>query len=227
MTILHSPTIRIVTIFFVFCGLWMGFTPSAHAHRVTVFAWAEGDRIHSESKFANGKPVVGGKIVVVDAANQQILTGTTDQEGRFTFVSPKPPPLKIELLAGMGHKSHWIVEAEDKDDHTTAAHQNTAPTQRQPALANKADTVAFTAQEIETIVAKTLDQKLAPIHRALARQEQNQQNRTRDIFAGVGYILGLVGVGAYVHYRKKSVLIDFSRRRSKDLIPNHEKHERP
>lgn len=27
----------------------------AYAHRVTVFAWVEGNRIHTESKFSGGK----------------------------------------------------------------------------------------------------------------------------------------------------------------------------
>lgn len=207
MTIFSFPTIRFATALLLFGSLWLGFVSSAEAHRVTVFAWTEGDRIHTESKFANGKPVSGGKIVVLDGTGQELLTGTTDQEGGFTFVPPKPPPLKIELLAGMGHKNHWIVEPEDGNDHTTAnqmeAPSKTTPALPQNVLTDNAAPLAVTAQEIETIVAKALDQKLAPIHRAIARQEQNQKNSVRDIFAGIGYILGLVGVGAYVHYRKK------------------------
>lgn len=198
--------IRISAFILLFIVLWLGQTNPASAHRVTIFAWVEGDQIHTESKFANGKPVSGGKIVVLDATGQQILTGTTDPNGGFTFVSPKPPPLRIELLAGMGHKNHWIVEADDADDHTPATPPKTAPTQPQAVLEDTVHTETVTAQQIETIVTQALDQKLAPIHKAIARQEQNQQNRTRDIFAGIGYILGLVGVGAYVHYRKKSKL---------------------
>ncbi len=204
MTLFRSPTIRFAAALLLFSSLWIGFAPYAEAHRVTVFAWAEGDQIHTESKFANGKPVSGGKISVLDGMGEELLTGTTDPKGNFTFVPPKPPPLKIELLAGMGHKNHWIVEAEDEDDHTTTAPSKTSPTPHQADIADNVETMTVTAQEIESIVAKALDQKLAPIHKAIARQEQNQKNSAKDIFAGIGYILGLVGVGAYVHYRKKT-----------------------
>lgn len=200
--------IRILTFTLLFTLLWLGQTNPAHAHRVTVFAWTEGDQIHTESKFGNGKPVSGGKIVVFDDSGQELLTGTTDQEGGFTFVPPTPPPIKIEILAGMGHKNHWIVEAEDEDDHATTnpmeTPSKTTPALPQNVLTDNAATLAVTAQEVETIVAKALDQKLAPIHKAIARQEQKQKNSVSDIFAGIGYILGLVGVGAYVHYRKKT-----------------------
>lgn len=203
MILFRFPTIHFAVVLLLFSSLWLGPAPYAEAHRVTVFAWAEGDQIHTESKFANGKPVSGGKIVVLDGSGQELLTGTTDPKGGFTFVPPKPPPLKIELLAGMGHKNHWIVEVEDEDDHSTTP-SKTGPAPPQTVLADNTETETITAQEIETIVAKALDQKLAPIHKAIARQEQNQKNKTRDIFAGIGYILGLVGVGAYVHYRKKA-----------------------
>jgi nickel transport protein len=196
--------IRLSAFTLLFTVLWLGQITSAYAHRVTVFAWTEGDRIHTESKFANGKPVNGGKIVVLDSSGEELLTGTTDQTGGFSFGMPKSPPLKIELFAGMGHKAFWIVEAGDENNHTTGVSPKTISVRPETDLADDTETATLTAKEVEMIVAKALDQKLAPIHMAIARQEQKQQNKTRDIFAGIGYILGLVGVGAYVHYRKKA-----------------------
>ena len=47
-----------------------------------------------------------------------------------------------------------------------------------------------------------LDKKLKPVLKMLA-ESRNQGPEIRDIFGGIGYILGLVGLGAYIHYRKK------------------------
>ena len=52
------------------CILYGG-VDSASAHRVNVFAWVEGDTIYVESKFAGGKKVTSGKIVVTDPRGNQ------------------------------------------------------------------------------------------------------------------------------------------------------------
>ena len=59
-------------------------------------------------------------------------------------------------------------------------------------------------EDIETIVEEILDRKLAPVIAKLPRPENPDQGPALDdILGGLGYILGLVGVGAYFHYRRK------------------------
>ena len=48
---------------------------------------------------------------------------------------------------------------------------------------------------------RVLDRKLAPISRALAEM-QEQKVRPTDVLGGLGYIIGLVGVAAYVKARR-------------------------
>ncbi len=48
---------------------------------------------------------------------------------------------------------------------------------------------------------RVLDRKLAPISRALA-ELQEQKVRPTDVLGGLGYIIGLVGVAAYVKARR-------------------------
>ena len=57
-------------------------------------------------------------------------------------------------------------------------------------------------EELEAVIETVLDRKLKPITRMLADLEQKGPS-IKDIFAGIGYIFGLVGVAAYVHGRKK------------------------
>ncbi|MBU4401100.1 MAG: hypothetical protein KKE86_17450, partial [Planctomycetes bacterium] len=55
------------------------FTTPALAHRVLVFAYAEGGTIHTESKFIPDTPVRQGKILVQDQKTGKVLlSGQTD-----------------------------------------------------------------------------------------------------------------------------------------------------
>lgn len=59
----------------------------------------------------------------------------------------------------------------------------------------------MSAQQIEEIVSRQLEKKLQPLIRMVAAS-QNKGPTISDIIGGIGYILGLVGLGAYIRYRK-------------------------
>ena len=56
--------------------------------------------------------------------------------------------------------------------------------------------------ELQALVEAALDKKLAPILHRLGNVEQGPT--LSDIIGGIGYIIGLVGLGAYIHSRRKS-----------------------
>ncbi len=100
-------------IFFLFLGgclLFFGIGPG-HAHRVNLFAWVEGDTVYVESKFSGGKGVKEGKIIVTDPEGNELLTGTTNENGAFSFKVPKKTELKIVLATGTGHGAQWTIAA--------------------------------------------------------------------------------------------------------------------
>lgn len=184
----------------------------AQAHRVTVFAWAEGDTVHTESKFSGGKPVHGGKITVYDEQDHVVLTGVTDEKGAFSFPTPPASALKIEMEAGLGHKNHWVMASGEFSPDGAAAEEHRE--KKQPADAKTIapareirQTAPLTPGDIETAVEKALDKKLdkklAPLIKMMA-QSRDKGPTARDVFGGIGYIIGLVGIAAYVNYRKKS-----------------------
>lgn len=59
----------------------------------------------------------------------------------------------------------------------------------------------MSAQQIEEIVSRQLEKKLQLLIRMVAAS-QNKGPTISDIIGGIGYILGLVGLGAYIRYRK-------------------------
>jgi len=91
------------------------FTSPALAHRVVIFAYTEGDIVHTESKFMPHTPVKQGKILVLDAqTGKELLTGQTDDQGKFSFKIPpeaQKQDLKIVVEAAMGHRGEWLLKA--------------------------------------------------------------------------------------------------------------------
>lgn len=77
----------------------------ALAHKVTIFAWVEGDTVHTESKFSGGRRVKDGKVEVFDPAGTRLLEGRTNDNGEFSFKAPQVSDLKVLLTAGMGHQN--------------------------------------------------------------------------------------------------------------------------
>ena len=60
----------------------------------------------------------------------------------------------------------------------------------------------MTAREIEAIVSRQLEEKIQPLMRMVAASQEKGPTMG-DIVGGIGYIIGLVGLGAYVRYRKE------------------------
>lgn len=94
---------------FLVCGT----SVTVNAHRVNLFAWVEGDRVYVESKFSGAKRVNAAKIIVTDSKGTELLSGTTNENGKFSFRIPQKSDLKIVLLAGTGHRAEWTIAASE------------------------------------------------------------------------------------------------------------------
>lgn len=94
---------------------WVGTVLSgiAYAHKVNIFAYSEGDQVHTESYFPDGKPVENGTVEVYDSQNHKLLQGKTDREGKFSFPIPKKDDLRIVIVASMGHKNDYILKKDE------------------------------------------------------------------------------------------------------------------
>ncbi len=181
---------------------------SAWAHKVTVFAWVEDNTVHTQSKFSGGRSAKNAPIVVFNASGEKLLEGRTDTQGRFAFTPPKPEALRVVLMAGSGHRGEWTVAAEEFDIHrTAAAPRSTSAGAEQPESDHEHahptdEAVTLSADELQIMIEAALDKKLAPVLRRLEVQEQGPA--LKDVFGGIGYIVGIVGLVAYLRSRRKS-----------------------
>ncbi len=100
------------------CVLAISAVP-AWAHRVNIFAYVEGDKIMVDCSYSKSKRVNHGAITVKDAKTGAVLiTGETDEQGRFSFTVPEEAKarradLVIHLTAGEGHDNEWEVKADE------------------------------------------------------------------------------------------------------------------
>lgn len=180
--------------------LWPG---SAAAHKVMVFAWVEGETVHTESKFSGGKPVKEGEILVYDLDGNALLSGKTNEQGEFSFEIPKKTGMKIVIQAGMGHRGEWLLPADEIAPHATKT--ETAVTQETPSGMSEAQTTASSVSldQIRDVVNHSLDRRLSPVLKMFA-ESQDKGPTFRDILGGIGYIFGLMGLAAYIQFRRKA-----------------------
>ncbi len=199
----------------IFTILWLLFLPvSVSAHNVTVFAWVDGDTIHTRSKFSGGKRVKNAPILVYDVKDVLLLEGKTDQKGMFSFKIPQRTALKIVLKASMGHLAVWKLRAEEfgEAELKTAVQPigMKAPHETDSSTAafdendhvSASTRISLGRRDIENIIDASLEKKLRPITEMLA-DTVNKEPGFTEIMGGIGYILGLVGIALYFANRQK------------------------
>lgn len=193
-----------------FLGLLLTITSSnALAHKVNIFAYAEGDMVYTESYFPDGRKVEGGTVEVYDSQENKLLEGKTDKEGQFNFKAPKKDDLKIVLIASMGHKNSYMLSAEELPDTVEAGgaeEQKPKPVKAEELREQESPAPETSVQvdinQIKSIIDSSLDEKLKPIMRQLAKTEQKEISFT-EVIGGIGYIFGIIGIIMYFSSKKR------------------------
>ncbi len=91
-----------------------GLPTVGYAHKVSVFAWVEGDNVVVEGKLGGGKRAKQGKVYVYDGQDQLILETELATDGTARFpLKDYQTGLKIVVDIGEGHQSFWILTPND------------------------------------------------------------------------------------------------------------------
>ncbi|QJB55379.1 hypothetical protein [Pseudodesulfovibrio sp. zrk46] len=172
----------------------------SHAHKVNVFAYVDGNLVVTDSGYSRSKRVHDGVIEVYDVASgKMLLSGNTDTNGKFDFVIPDEAragkmDLQILLKAGTGHQATWTV----KYNEYGAAKGPFAATEEEHGHKEVATSQgSVPASEVEAVVRRELE----PVKRMLAEMHDAGPSVT-EIIGGIGYIIGLFGIAAYMKSRK-------------------------
>ncbi len=182
---------------------------NALAHKVNVFAYAEDGMVHTESYFSDGRKVVNSVVEVFDAKyNKLLLTGKTDKNGEFSFNIPQATGLRIVLTASMGHKNEYFLSEDEVRDAIGIAKVPEKPPPRRvetEKMEELPETVTKVyGERLEALMEQVVEKKTAPIMKKLLKiEEQMQKPSLKDIIGGLGYIVGLMGIGIYFRYKRK------------------------
>ncbi|MFW5735088.1 MAG: hypothetical protein ACOCWR_08520 [Oceanidesulfovibrio sp.] len=177
-----------------------------------------------ESEFSRGNPVQGGEITVVRAGSDEVLAaGLTDDTGAFAFTLPEsllrqPADLEVVVDAGHGHRNSWTVRAQDYaqlsgNAETAEADAEDAPSsdhihpvrENAPVEQASVDSATIDAMErrLGQMVDKKLDEKLAPLVRAVNHMQKDAGPSVTDVLGGIGFLVGLAGLFVYFTSRRK------------------------
>lgn len=186
------------------------FSLPAFAHKVSAFLDVEGNKVTVISYFNDGTPIKNGKVEVYDEkTGKLILTGRTNNEGEFSFSVKKPSDYKVVVVAELGHKATAEVKASEFSENPENV-EDTEKSETSQETLQKAQSVQVTGSTINTeelrkILREELKTQLKPIHQKLLNIEMNLSKVSfNDIFAGIGWILGIFGAAALVYSRKQN-----------------------
>jgi nickel transport protein len=187
--IINKKTVLIAVLVFL-C------TAAVYAHRITVFGWVEGDTVYLEGNFSGGTKPKDAVIQVFDPDENLLHEGRTDENGEYNFKVPKISTLKVLINAGAGHQA----TCEIREEEIKAEMLNAGTT----VTAGRKLSGGINQEALRLIVASEVDKKLKQFSRQLVLElGSSGEPSLPDILGGIGYIIGLVGLATYFHYRRK------------------------
>jgi len=202
----HAMVTKVIVFFLLMAQHMATSAPCALAHNVFLTAYVEGDTVFVEGGFSDGTLCENAKIEVFDPSGHKLLEGKTDENGVFSFKPPQKTDLKVVLNAGMGHRDEYTVPAEELPDMTgmqkAEAEVMSAPgTETLKPRASDA-AARIDPEEVESIVDRVIQKRLRPLTQLVAKSQRKTGVSPTEIFGGIGYILGLMGIAMYFRYRK-------------------------
>jgi nickel transport protein len=192
----------------------------AAAHLLQVFAAADGAWIRGHVEFAGGRPAPGMEVLIMGTDGKVKATLQTDANGAFSYRPKAPQDLLVVAKSADGHRAQWPIRASELQGAFDAATDGGSDDAHMPGLRALSSATAHSHPHPHgdegidaTVVARhgaepaQLDAEVfAAIEQAVARQvrplreslaEAQARAGLRDVLGGVGYIVGLAGLGLW------------------------------
>ena len=177
-----------------------GATP-ADAHRLKVFASALGDRITGYGYFTGGGRAAGAEVILGTLGGEIIARDTTDQKGAFHFTITRRQDYQITLDTGDGHIATFIISAAELSGTLPLAATETGR-DHPPAQSATVSAVSSIDQAALTgLIEQAVAKQIIPLRAQLDAHETRM--RLHDILGGIGWIVGLCGLGAFWMRRRR------------------------
>jgi nickel transport protein len=170
------------------------------AHKLKVFAAAEGEKIVGRAYFVGGAGARGAVIHILADDGGEVARLEPDREGHFDYRVERPMNYRVVADSLDGHQASWSLRAEE--------FSGAVPAEADAVAANEApvpEPAPTTPAELSQTQTARLEQALArqirPLREAL--QAHEERVRLRDILGGIGYIIGVAGLALWWSSRRQ------------------------
>ena len=186
---------------FLVCMLILTPLP-ALAHKVIAGVFPAGDAVEGELGFSNGDMAVDKEVIAYGPDGTELGRTLTDSDGFFLYSPTKPVAHTFKADLGAGHVAEITMPAEEVAEimgveaEVTETATPDAPTEGAATVA-----VASLSDEERAMIAKVVRDETRPLRREIAAYREHNDMQT--ILGGIGYIVGLFGIGFYFAARKK------------------------
>ena len=186
--------------------LLLPYSGVVYAHKVNMFAYSEGADIYIEGYFSDGHKAQNSTVTVYDPDGKQLLQGTTDDNGQFSFPIPEKNDLRIVLNAGMGHRTEYVIKANEiSNDINMSPLEKTSPLASAEAMTNTDDESSSSSdmtsnKELRLMIETAVGQAIKPLMREVS--EMKEERGFSSIVGGIGFIFGIVGIIFYLKAKK-------------------------
>ncbi|QFT75320.1 cobalt ABC transporter permease [Ruegeria sp. THAF33] len=172
----------------------------ALAHKVIAGVFESGDVIEGEIGFSNGDMASGTEVIVTGPDGAELGRSVTDADGFFVYTPTSAVAHTFFADLGAGHVAEVTMSAEDVARIMGVAVAENGDSSS-AALAQASGSAASLSAEEQQVIAKAVRDELRPLRREIAAYRE--QNDLQTILGGIGYIVGLFGLGFYMAARRK------------------------
>ncbi len=189
------------------------------AHKVSIYAYAEDGMIYARGYFVDGTRARDASIEVLDAkSGGKLLDLKTDEKGEASFKIPETAALKLVMTASMGHRNDYTISVEEvmaamgitgervsgpgSEDRMQKSEGEIQNARNETGNIYKVQTVV-SRDDLEAIVDSVVEKKILPLKNILLDiQEELSSPGMSQVIAGIGYLVGIMGIILYFKCRR-------------------------
>jgi nickel transport protein len=170
----------------------------AAAHKVIASVFPSGAAIEGEVGLSNGEMAINQRVEIYGPDGALLGETVTDGDGFFLFTPETAVAHTFRANMGAGHVADVTMPAEEVAVILGVAAP--APVAAMPADAAPAALAGLSVAD-RTEIARIVRDEMRPLRREIAAYRE--KNDLQTVLGGIGYILGLFGLGFYLAARRR------------------------
>lgn len=188
---------RIAALVLIFASI-LGTTSPVLAHKVVLVVYVTGSLVEGEVGFSNGDIAAGAIVEVFGPNGEQLHRLQTDSDGFFEFDAKSRVDHIVKVDLGAGHVAEARVAAAELPTSLGGEVAVATNAENSPATA----AAPASSADLEAMIQAAVASQIRPLRQQLAQYENKV--RWNDVLGGIGYILGLTGIAAYLQSRRQN-----------------------